>query len=185
MHVREDWYKSSGNFERSTSRNHEMSCLRNKLKLRLAAREGDTATARTLLSTRGAQSLINYKDASGATPLFFAAENGHDSVTEQLIAARCGVDLQKNTGSTPLYIAAEKGHACVTEQLIAARCNVDLRTNYGATPLLIAAENGHASVTKQLIAACCKIDLQDETWLARRQHAHFRQKKGMPPSRRC
>ena len=58
----------------------------------LVARDGDTALARTLLSTAGVQSLINYQDANGATPLFLAAQNGHASVTEQLIEVRCKVD---------------------------------------------------------------------------------------------
>ncbi len=105
----------------------------------LAARDGDTATIRTLLSTAGAQSLINYQDANGATPVFCAAENGHASVTEQLIGARCDIDAKTLTGATPLYIAAQDGHASVTKQLIAARCNIDIQTNTGATPLYIAA----------------------------------------------
>ena len=43
----------------------------------------------------GAQSFINYLDASGATPLYAASQNGHASVTKQLIEARCNIDLQK------------------------------------------------------------------------------------------
>jgi hypothetical protein len=99
-----------------------MSCLRNKLKLRLAAREGDTATARTLLSTSGAPSLINYKDANGATPLFIAAEKGHAVMTEQLIEARGNIDVQDHEGCTPLYIVA----------------NIDVQDHEGCTPLYIA-----------------------------------------------
>jgi ankyrin repeat protein len=53
-----------------------------------ASRDGDTVTVRKMLSTAGAQSMINYKDASGDTPLYCAAANGHASVTEQLIEVR-------------------------------------------------------------------------------------------------
>ena len=74
-----------------------------------AARDGDTATVRKMLSTAGAQSLINYQDASGATPLYIAAHNGHASVTKQLIEARCDIELQQNVGYTPLCIAATMG----------------------------------------------------------------------------
>jgi hypothetical protein len=42
------------------------------------ARDGDIVTVRKMLSTAGAQSLINYHDASGATPLHLAACEGHD-----------------------------------------------------------------------------------------------------------
>jgi ankyrin repeat protein len=118
-----------------------------------AARDGDAAKVSTLLSTQGAQSFINYQDAQGFTPLFVAALKGHAAVTEQLIAARCNVNLQVKDGHTELYgctplhaateivleaalyVAAGKGHETVTRQLIAARCNVDLQKKDGSTPL--------------------------------------------------
>ena len=74
-----------------------------------AARDGDTETVRTLLSSAEVQSFINYQDASGATPLHTAAREGHEAVTKQLIEARCNVDLQANDGCTPLHIAAHQG----------------------------------------------------------------------------
>ena len=74
-----------------------------------AARDGDAAKVSTLLSRQGAQSFINYQDAEGATPLYATAFNGHATVTMQLIAARCSVDLQAENGSTPLHYAAQKG----------------------------------------------------------------------------
>ena len=98
---------------------------------------------------------------SGATPLFSAAGKGHGPVVEQLIAARCNVDLA-TTGDTqtPLYNAAMEGHAQVVEQLIAARCNVDLaNTDDGQTPLYTASNHGHAAVVEQLIAARCNLNL--------------------------
>jgi ankyrin repeat protein len=137
-----------------------------------AAARGDAVTVRALLSsTAGALSLINTQDESGETPLYVAAENGHEAVTKLLIAARCNVDLQANNGATPLYIAAHSGQASVSKQLIEACCNVDLQMHDGRTPLFIAAqgghkfivaENGHASVTKHLIEARCNINLHEE-----------------------
>ena len=115
-----------------------------------------------MMSTAGAQSLINYQNALRATPHIFAAGKGHVAVTAMLIEARCNVDLHDKEGFTPLYIAAQEGHAAATKQLIEARCNVDPQLPCGATPLFIAAQNGHAGVTKQLIEARCNIDLQME-----------------------
>ena len=60
-----------------------------------AAADGDAAKVRTLLSTQGAQSFINYQDALGNTPLHAAASNGDEVITKQLIAALCSVDLQE------------------------------------------------------------------------------------------
>jgi ankyrin repeat protein len=99
-----------------------------------AARHGDTATVTTLLSSAGAQSLINYQDAIGASPLHAAAVVGHAAITNQLIEARCSVDHQDKQGCTPLFFAAHHGHEAVTKQLIAARCNVDLQDKAGITP---------------------------------------------------
>jgi hypothetical protein len=44
--------------------------------LRNAARDGDAAKFRKLLSTQGAHSFINDQGADGRTPLFFAAKSG-------------------------------------------------------------------------------------------------------------
>ena len=46
----------------------------------LAVRDDDTVTVRKMLSTAGAQSLINYKNTLGTTVLMFAAGMGHESV---------------------------------------------------------------------------------------------------------
>jgi hypothetical protein len=97
----------------------------------------------------------------GCLPLHCAAQNGHATVTEQLIAARCNVNHQQKNGGTPVYFAAGNGYETVTEQLIAARCNVDLQEDkYGNTALHIASLNGYDAVTKLLIASRCNVDLQ-------------------------
>ena len=74
----------------------------------LAALDGDAETVSKMLSTAGAQSLINYQHALGDTPLLTAL------------------------GATPLLAAAANGHVAVTEQLLEARCNVDLQMQDGA-----------------------------------------------------
>ncbi len=101
----------------------------------LSVCDGDTVTVRKMLSTAGAQSLINYQDTLGATPLLTAAANGHESVTKQLLEARCNVDLQMQDGESALYIAAKNGYTSVTKQLIAAHCNVDVQVVRGFSNL--------------------------------------------------
>ena len=111
-----------------------------------AASDGDAAKVRTLLSTQGAQSFVSYQNEHGFTPLHFAAGNGHETITKELIVARSNVDLQAKDGCTPLHAAATCGHAAVSKQLIAARCNVDLQSKNGTTPLHGAAIYGHVSI---------------------------------------
>ncbi len=91
-----------------------------------AAGDGDAAKVSVLLSTQGAQSFINYQDVLGCTPLRVAAKEGHAAVTEQLIAARCSVDLQDELGGTPLHAAAAAyhGHAAVTTYMYIRICIV-------------------------------------------------------------
>ena len=48
--------------------------------------------------------------------MHIAAAKGHESVTEQLIAARSNVDPQLPCGATPRFIAAENGHASCCER---------------------------------------------------------------------
>ena len=127
----------------------------------LAARDVDTVTVRKMLSTAGAESLLNYQNALGDTPLIFAAGKGHEAVTKHLLETRCNVDLHEaKFGFTPLHFAAANGHAAVTKQLLATHCNVDPQVSSRVRPLFISAQNGHASVTEQLIAARCNVDLQ-------------------------
>jgi hypothetical protein len=69
-----------------------------------AARDGNAAKVGTLLSTKGAQSFINYQGEHRATPLHISAYGGHAAVTKQLIAAGCNVDLQEQGGGTALQL---------------------------------------------------------------------------------
>jgi ankyrin repeat protein len=91
-------------------------------RLWLVSQVGDAVEAGSLLSTQGAHSCINYQDVNGSTPLHNTTREGHETVTAQLIAARCNVDLQDKNGYTPLHNATREGHADVTEQLIADVC---------------------------------------------------------------
>jgi ankyrin repeat protein len=72
----------------------------------LALRHGDTVTVRNMLSTAGAQSWIDWQSDLGYTPLYIAALLNQPSITEQLIVARCHIDLHREDGATPLIIAA-------------------------------------------------------------------------------
>ncbi len=68
-----------------------------------AARDGDAAKVSKLLSTQGAQSLINYQAR--------CRKKKNAAITEQLLAARCNIDLhtvEMEGGLTALQLA--QGH---------------------------------------------------------------------------
>ncbi len=118
-----------------------------------AASHGDTSTVRTLLSVEGAQSLINYQNANGTTPLNMAARHGHARVTELLIASCCNVDLHDKDGYTPLHRAAGGDHEVVADKLKEAQCNLDLHSKNEETPLFMV-------IAEKLIAARCNVDFE-------------------------
>ena len=64
----------------------------------VAVRDGDAGKFSTLLSTPDVQSFINYQDVYGHTPLHEAVLLGCETVTKQLLIARCNVNLQDKLG---------------------------------------------------------------------------------------
>ncbi|KAI1299150.1 purine and uridine phosphorylase [Xylaria venustula] len=93
---------------------------------------------------------VDATDSHDWTPLYWAAQNGHEASVRLLLEAdRISLDLEdKKDGRTPLSWAA------VT--LLLATTKIDLNskdTKYGKTPLLWAAENGHDAIVNQLLAA--------------------------------
>jgi ankyrin repeat protein len=79
------------------------------------------------------------------------ARRGHVAVTEQLIAARCKVDLQvwsrctRSTSRPKMDMQAQV--------LLAAHCDTNVHNDDGRTPLLLAARNGHHAVAQLLMTA--------------------------------
>ena len=88
------------------------------------------------------------------------AQNGYTSITKELIATRCNVDLPEHDGVTPLYMTVFFGNPEVTEQLIEARATIDLKHENGNMPLMIAAWRGKAAVATLLLAVRDDIDVQ-------------------------
>ena len=96
---------------------------------------------------------VNQRDCLSATPLGWAAFNGHKRVVKILLKRG---DICPNgvngAGQTPLYHAALRGHAGVVKMLL-ERGDVDPNKPdiSGITPLFCAAWNGHEGVAKVLL----------------------------------
>ena len=75
----------------------------------------------------------------GATPLYFACQNGHAPVVSLLLAAHADVNKATiNTGTTPLHAACRNGHVEVAFPLLIAGADLTCRSHSGRTPLDVA-----------------------------------------------
>ena len=72
---------------------------------------------------------VNQSDTDGETPVYVAAQNGHEAVVQQLVAADAALNQSNNNGATPLFMAAQKGHEAVVQQLVAAGAAVNQARN--------------------------------------------------------
>jgi ankyrin repeat protein len=92
---------------------------------------------------------------NGATPLFVAAQNGHETVV-RLLATECQADVNqaRDNGATPLLIAARKGYKTIV-RVLATECQADVNQadDDGVTPLLIACAAGTRTIAKLLLKA--------------------------------
>ncbi|KAH7134453.1 hypothetical protein EDB81DRAFT_870995 [Dactylonectria macrodidyma] len=96
------------------------------------------------------------KDTYSRTPLWYAAQNGHETVVKLLLAAGADVNAAAGYGGrTALQAAIGEGHLEVVKKLLAdgADVNAAAAAGYnGRTALQAAAEGGHLEVVKKLLA---------------------------------
>ena len=79
---------------------------------------------------------VNVKDDNwGATPLHFAARNGHKDVAELLVVKGAAMNTKDDDGRTPLHMVADIGHNGIAELLIAKGADVNAVGDLGRTPL--------------------------------------------------
>jgi len=116
-----------------------------------ASRDGDLAKVRSLL--KGDSSLVISKDAElSATPLHWAAANGHMDVARFLLANKAQVNAKNNEGQTPLHIAAANGQVEIAGLLLANGAFVDATDNLNRTPLHLSIIYKQDGVAELLLA---------------------------------
>jgi uncharacterized protein len=109
-----------------------------------------------------APELLDAPDATGRTPLSWAAQGGRVLLLRFLLAQGATVDARDASGRTPLFHAAAEGHTAATELLLAHGADVDARDQYGDTPLLLASAHGDAAMVRLLLAAGADRQARDQ-----------------------
>ena len=105
------------------------------------------------------------KDVNGATPLHWAARNGHKDVAELLLASEADVDAGK-THADALHFAAEEGHKDVAELLVASKADVNAKNNIDVTPLLCR-RRGPQGRAELLLASRADVGAKESSTAAR------------------
>jgi len=96
---------------------------------------------------------VDSRDMLKQTPLFIAAENGHEAVVKILLEREdVDVNSRDNNDRTPLFSAAAEGHRDVVKMLL-ERDDVDVNecATYSLSPVSIATIGGHKAVVKILL----------------------------------
>jgi ankyrin repeat protein len=106
-----------------------------------------------LLSLRAVGDLINTPDATGNTPLHYAARRGSTRSTGLLIHHRADVNSCNGHGEGPLFLAIHSNSLPVIDQLIRAKADLNLYSRSGSTPLLYAIDRDRPAIAQALINA--------------------------------
>ncbi|CAJ1062178.1 LOW QUALITY PROTEIN: inversin [Xyrichtys novacula] len=105
-----------------------------------------TQTVRCILEAAPTESLLNWQDYEGRTPLHFAVADGNEAVVEVLTSYEgCNVTAYDNLFRTPLHWAALLGHARIVHLLLERNVSGTIPSDsQGATPLHYGAQSNNA-----------------------------------------
>ncbi|XP_076009832.1 inversin [Genypterus blacodes] len=105
-----------------------------------------TQTVRCILEAAPTESLLNWQDYEGRTPLHFAVADGNQAVVEVLTSYEgCSVTAYDNLFRTPLHWAALLGHARIVHLLLERNTSGTIPSDsQGATPLHYGAQSNNA-----------------------------------------
>ncbi|KAK3942551.1 hypothetical protein QBC46DRAFT_426439 [Diplogelasinospora grovesii] len=103
---------------------------------------------------------VDAKNSNGRSPLWLAAENGHESIVKLLLAT-AGVEpnSEDSNNQTPLSFVAHQGNESIVKLLLATN-GVDVNAGHGK-PLACAAMNGHEAIV-QLLLSTGKVDVNSK-----------------------
>ena len=92
----------------------------------------------------------NSPNASGSTPILFAALNGHTEIVKILAPLTSNPNAPNKWGDIPIYWASVKGYTEIVKILAPLTYNPNAPNKYGETPIYWAAKFGHTEIVKIL-----------------------------------
>ncbi len=117
--------------------------------LLLAARDAQDADLVRFLHEQGGA--IDRADASGRTPLSYAASSGQLDLVDYLASNGAQFDLADRRGRTPLFHAVMSQQLDVVRWLLDRGAAVDAHDRYADTPLIMACSKGYDAIARLLI----------------------------------
>lgn len=120
--------------------------------IHLAAATNDIEAINSLLAAHNQKTVVDARDIWGATPLHYAARNGHCKTIRFLVANGADVAAKTtNMGMTALHSAAANGHARAVKTLLLCKANQKIKSWRGSTALHLAAQKGFANVLSVML----------------------------------
>ncbi|KZZ90271.1 Ankyrin repeat-containing domain protein [Moelleriella libera RCEF 2490] len=135
-------------------------CWWNRDGLSCAAERGYENSVPILLNSKSM--IIDSKDGLGRTPLFLAAQQGHENIMQQLLKNGADVELKDRLGWTPLSVAASQGHGTIVDRLLEIGVDTEMKDSWGRTPFLLAAAYGRQTVVLRMLKVGTNAESKNE-----------------------
>jgi ankyrin repeat protein len=136
----------------------------------LSVREGVDVSFLDFLLKLGAP--LDAPDASGRTPLSWAAGRGDRDAVNHLLDRGAATTTKDRLGRTPLHYAVFGGDVEVAERLIDTRADIDQRDGMGATSLMYACSKNDAKMVHMLTNRGADRTIEDNLGRTAAQRAH-------------
>jgi ankyrin repeat protein len=140
---------------RETAGDKEVDVKQLNTALIAAARQGDAAAVKSLLS-RGAS--VHASDERGVTALIAAAYQNHVEVAKLLIEAGADVNVKDDTQQSAYLIPTADGYLELLKLTLEAGADVHSLDSYNGTGLIRAADRGHVEIIEELLKTDIDID---------------------------
>jgi|GEM_PF-1673518 len=125
------------------------------------ARTGDLEKVKAAFEKGGK---AEFTDATGLTPLMYAAFSGHGPVVNYLLAKKANANAHDKNGLTVLMYAVFSGKKEVVELLLKNGAKVNSTDRKSETALMKAADLGQDDIIELLIGNGATVDLKDKNY---------------------